>query len=86
MNDELDESFALELHMPIAHVWLKIRKTYGQAQWTKMTNQEKIDLCVDFDQLTNHGYQRADRLLHRAVDLHGRQTVMSFLSRTIKLP
>lgn len=82
---ELNEHFAGELLLPIKVVWLVVRHDLPPEMVQKTTNQQLIELCIDFDRLKKFGYEKAARMVHRAVDIHGYQPVRDFLAREIQI-
>lgn len=82
---ELNEHFAGELLLPIKVVWLVVRHDLTEEMQKRTTNQELIELCIDFERLKKFGYEKAARMVHRAVDIHGYPVVRDFLAQNIQI-
>lgn len=82
---ELNEDFMHGLLVPLKVVWLRTRHEDLPIPWNKMTNQQLVELCIDFDRMKTYGFQSEARNIHRAVDIHGYNTVRDFLAQRLSI-
>lgn len=82
---DLDDMLLGKLLLPIKVVWLRTRHDANPAELTGKSNQELIELCIDYDRLKKFGYQDAAQTLHRAAEVHGYPKVRDFISNRLSI-
>ena len=81
----LDMNFVWSVWLPLKIVWMRTRRELVHEHWMKMTNEELLELVIDTERLTKYGYGGYARYIHRVIDIHGYQNVVSFLSKYVLL-
>lgn len=88
-DTDLTPTFIEKVQQPLRCCWdkspLKKVVSYPRAQTrAHVDNLVAISYCLDRDDLVN-GKPELYRLLHRIVDLNGREAVCSYIARYVRL-
>lgn len=79
---DLDDAFVEALWLPLKVARIQL---VNEHKLLMSDNAAVLDRCIDEGKLAGYGYAEAARLLHRAIDIYGHDTVRNFLARKINL-